>query len=108
MSGLRSECIRNTYNIDDAVVVSTLIRLQVVLEALGVLGDLTTLGNVQVVGHAAVEREHRRSSTDFGTHVANRSHASARKRLNARASVLNNGASSALDRKNTSDLEDDI
>lgn len=78
------------------------------LEALSVLGDFTTLGNVQVIGHAAVEREHRCSSTDFGTHVADRSHASARERLDTGTSVLNDGTSSSFNRENTSDLENNI
>ena len=47
-----------TYNVDDAVIVGTLIWLQIVLEALSVFGDPTTLGRFQVVGHTAVEGEH--------------------------------------------------
>lgn len=109
---LVSECARKlrsiTYDLNDTVVVGTLIRLQVVLEALGILGDLTALGGVQIVGHAAVEGEHRRSSTDFSTHVADRSHASARERLDTRTGVLNDSTSSTLDRENTSNLEDNI
>ena len=78
------------------------------LEALGVLGDLTALGNIQVVGHARVEWEHRRGSTDLGTHVADCSHTSARERFDTGTSVLDDSASTTLDRKNASDLKNNI
>ena len=99
---------RTTYNINDPVVISALIRLQVVLEALGIFGDLTTLGDIQVVGHTRVEGEHGRGSTNFSTHVANGSHTSARKRFNTRTLVFDDSTGTALDRENTGDLQNDI
>ena len=55
-----------------------------------------------------VEGEERGSSTNFSTHVTNRSHARARERLDTRTAVLNNRTSSTLDGKDTGDLEDDV
>lgn len=78
------------------------------LEALGVLGDLTTLGGLEVVSHTVVEGEHRRSCADFSTHVADSSHTRAGEGVDTRTSVLDDSTSSTLDSKNTSDLEDDI
>ena len=78
------------------------------LEALGVVGDFRALGRVEVVDHAVVEREERGRSADFSTHVADRGHTGARERLDTRSSVLDDSASSTLDGKNASNLEDDI
>ena len=77
-------------------------------KTLGVVGDLRPVRRVEVVSHTVVEGEHRGGSTNLGTHVTDGSHTRARKRLHARAIILNNGTSSALDRENTDDLEDDI
>lgn len=98
----------STHDIDDLVVLGVLISLEVVREALSVLGNFRTFGCVQVVDHAVIEGEERSSSTDLGTHVTDRSHARARERLDTRTAVLNNGTSSALDSEDTSNLEDDI
>ena len=98
----------NTYNLNDLVVLGTLISLEVMREALGVLGDFRAFGCVQVVDHAVVEGEERGSSTDLSTHVANRGHARAREGLDTRTTVLDNGTSSTLDSQDTSNLEDDV
>ena len=97
-----------THDLDALVVFGTLIRLQVVLEALGVVGDVRTLGGIEVVDHAVVEGEERGRRTNLGTHITDRGHTRARERLDTRASVLNDGTSAALDGEDTSDLEDDV
>lgn len=90
------------------VVLGALVSLEVVLEALRVVGDVRTLGRVQVVDHAMVEGEQRRRSTNLSTHVANRSHTRAGERLDAGASVLDDGTGTALYREDAGNLEDDI
>lgn len=55
-----------------------------------------------------VVREHGSSGTDFSTHVADGRHTSARHRLDTGSEVLDNGASTALDGEDVSDLEDDV
>ena len=102
------EYLKVTYDFDFLVVLSTLVGSQVVREALSVLSNITTTSCLEIVGHTVVEGEHRGGSTNLGTHVTDGSHTRARKRLHTRAVILNNGTSSALDRENTSDLEDDI
>lgn len=99
---------KSTYNIDDLVVFGTLVRFQVMSEALRIGGDIATLGSLEVVGHAGVEGEHRRRSTDLSTHVANCSHTRARERLDTGTLVLNDGTSAALDSEDTSNLENDV
>ena len=98
----------NTYNLDRLVVLSALVSLEVVLEALSVVGDVGALSRVEVVDHAVVEREERGCSADFSTHVTDRGHTGARERLDTRTSVLDDGTSAALDREDTSDLQDDV
>ena len=97
-----------TYDVDNLIVLSVLVSLQVVLEALGVIRNLRTLSSVEVVGHAVVEGEERGSGTDFSTHVADGRHTRARQGLNTRTGVLNNSAGTTLDGEDASDLEDDI
>ena len=99
---------RYTYNLNALIVLSTLIGLEVVRETLSVLGDVRTVGRVEVVGHAVVEREERGGGTDFSTHVADGRHARARQGLDTRTGVLNNSAGTTLDGEDASDLEDDI
>lgn len=103
-----AEETRISYDLDDLIVLGTLIRLQVVLELLSVVGDVTTLRGAEIITHTAVVREERSGGSDFSTHVADGSHARARQGLDARASVLDNGTSTTLDGKDTGHLEDDI
>ena len=98
----------NTYDLDRLVVLSALVSLKVVLEALSVVGDISALGGVEVVDHAVVEGEEGGCCTNLSTHVANRGHTRARERLETRTSVFDDGTSTTLDRQNASDLEDDI
>lgn len=99
---------RISYNLDNLIVLGTLIRLQVVLELLGVVGDVTTLRGAEIITHTAVVREERSGSSNFSTHVADGGHARARQGLDARTSVLDNGTSTSLDSKDTGNLENDI
>ena len=77
-------------------------------ETLSVLGDVRTVGRVEVVGHTVVEGEERGGGTDFSTHVADGRHARARQGLDTRTSVLNNSAGTTLDGEDASNLENDI
>lgn len=78
------------------------------LELLGIVGDVTTLGGTEIVAHTVVVREERGGSSDFGTHVADGGHARAGQGLDTRTSVLDNRTSTTLDGEDTSNLEDDI
>lgn len=98
----------NTHNFDDLVILSTLVRPQVVLEALSVFGDRTALSGVEVIGHPVVEGEQRGSRADFSTHVADSSHTGAGEGLDTWASVLNDSTSATLDGEDSSNLENDI
>ena len=97
-----------THNLDDLVVLGTLIWNKIMGEPLSILGNLRTFGSVEVVHHTGVEGEERGGSTNFGTHIANGSHTSAGERLDTRACVLDNGTCSTLDGQDASDLQDDI
>ena len=99
---------RYTYNLNALIVLSTLIGLEVVRETLSVLGDVRTVGRVEVVGHAVVKGEEGGSGTDFSTHVANGRHTRARQGLYTRTGVLNNSAGTTLDSEDASNLENDI
>lgn len=71
---------RKSLDTDDSdvlVVLSTFVRFQVVLELLGIRGNIGTLGSTEIVGHTRVEGEQRCCSTNLRTHVANGSHAGA-------------------------------
>lgn len=98
----------DTYDVDNLVVLSALVSGQVVLELVGVLGNVGALGSIEVLGHAGVVREQRRGSTDFSTHVANSRLTSARDGLDTGTGVLNDGASSALDGEDASNLENNV
>ena len=89
-----------TYDLNDLVVLSTLVSGKVVLEAVSVGGNIATLGGLQVVGHVRIVGE----EGSGGTHVANGSHTSARERLDTRAEVFDNGAGSTLDGEDSSNL----
>jgi hypothetical protein len=79
-----------------------------VCELLRVFSDVMTLCSVKVVDHAVVKGEERSSCTNFGTHVTDRGHTRARKRVDAWALVLHNSTSATLDRQNTCNFENDI
>ena len=98
----------NTYDLDRLVVLSALVSLEVVLEALSVVGNISALGGVEVVDHAVVEGEEGGRRTNLGTHVADRGHTRAGERLDTRTSVLDDSTSAALDSEDTSDLQDDV
>ena len=98
----------NTHDLNLLVVLSTLIRTEVVGEALRVLGNFATAGSVQVIDHAVVEGEEGRSSTNLSAHVADRGHTRAGEGLETSTSVLNDSTSTALDREDTRNLEDDV
>jgi hypothetical protein len=107
-SGMETNRTNMTHNLDDLVILSTLIWNKIMREPLGILGNLWALGSVEVVDHAGVEGEERGGSTNFGTHIANGSHTSAGERLDTRTSILNDGPGAALDGQNASDLQDDV
>jgi hypothetical protein len=95
-------------DLDDLVVLGVRVGGEVVLEGLGVLADVVTLGSVEVVTHAGVVGEEGGGSTDLGTHVTDGGHSSAGERVDTLTEVLDDGARSTLDGKDTGDLEDDI
>jgi hypothetical protein len=95
-----SEQVRATHNLDALVVLAVLVGLEVVVELLGVAGLGGTAGSLEVLGHAVVEGEERSGRTDLGTHVTDGGH--------TRARVLDDGAGTALDGEDASDLEDDV
>lgn len=88
------------------------LRAGVLTELLGVdAGEVTNvlaLGGLQVVVHALVEGEDRGGGTNLSTHVTDGTHTSAREGINTRSVVLDDGTSTSLDSKETSDLQDDI
>lgn len=77
-------------------------------EGFGIVSNVGTLGSLEVVDHAVVEGEERSCSTNFSTHVTNRSHTRAGERFDTRTTVLDDSTSSTLDRKNAGNLEDDV
>lgn len=95
-------------DLDDLVVLGVLVGAEVVLESLGVRTDVGTVGRVEVLTHATVVGEERGGCTDFGTHVADGGHSSARERVDTLSEIFDDGSRSSLDGKDTSDLEDDI
>ena len=97
-----------TYNLNALVIFGTLISLEVVLEALGIVGDVRPLRGIEVIDHAVVEGEEGGSGTNLSTHVANGGHTRAGEGLDTRAGVLNNSASTTLNGEDAGNLEDDI
>ena len=77
-------------------------------ETLNVFTYFRSLSGIEIVDHAIIEREHRSSSPNLRTHVADCRHTYAGKRFDTWAPVLNDGAGSTLDRKDACDLQDDI
>ena len=59
-----------TYDLNDSVVLSTLVSGQVVLKGASVGCDIATLSGLQVVGHAGVVKEDGSSGPNVETHVA--------------------------------------
>ena len=95
-------------DLDELIVFRALILTETLSISSGKIANGTALGSLQVVVHAVVIWENGSSSTNFSTHVANGTHTSAGERLDTRSVVLNDGTSTALDGKNTSNLENDI
>ena len=97
-----------SHNINDLIVLCALIRAQVVCESLGIFGDIGAFGRIQIVRHASVKWEERSCRTNFRTHIADCGHTSRGEAFYTRTLVFDDGTSTTLDRKNTSNLEDDI
>jgi hypothetical protein len=95
-------------NLDRLVVLGTLICLQVVLEGVGVVGDLGPVGRLQVIDHTVIEGEQRGRDTGLSTHIAGGGHSGSGERFETRALVFDDSSSSTLDGENTSELEDNI
>lgn len=93
---------------DPLVVLTTLIRLEVVVELLGVLRNGRTVGGLEVSAHSVVEGEKRGSGANLSSHVTDSSHTGTRERLDTGTVVLNDSTSTALDSENTRNLEDNI
>jgi hypothetical protein len=66
------------HNLDSLVILTALVGLQVVVELLSVLGNVFTVGSLEVSAHSVVVREERGRGTDLGTHVTDRSHTGTR------------------------------
>jgi hypothetical protein len=75
---------------------------------LGVFGNVAAFGADEVICHAVVEAEDGGCGSDFGAHVADGAHACAGKGIDAGTVVFDDGACTALDSQDTSDLEDDV
>lgn len=98
----------NTYDIDDLVIFGAFVSLEVVGKLSSIFGDVRALGGVQVVHHALVKGEDGGCCSNFGTHVTDRGHASAREGFDSRTFILDDGTSTTFDGKNASNLENDI
>ena len=95
-------------DLDELVVLGTLVLTKLLGVFAGEVTNVLALGSLQVVVHAVIEGEDGGGGTDLGSHVANCSHTSARQRLDTRSVVLNDGASSTLNGKNTGNLENNV
>lgn len=93
---------------DDLVVLALLIRLEVVVELLGVSGNVGSASSLEVLRHSAVEGEERGGGTNLGTHVTDGGHTGTRERLDTGTVVLDNGTGSTLDSEDTGDLENNV
>lgn len=94
--------------LNQLVVLGTLVLVEFLAVGTGEVGDVLTLCSAQVVVHAVVVGEERSSGTNLSTHVTNRTHPSARKRVDTRTMVLDDSTSTTLDGKKTSDLKDNV
>jgi hypothetical protein len=92
-----------TYDLNDLVVLNTLVSGKVVLEGASVGCDMATLSDPQVVGHVGAVREEGSSGINLDNHVA----ASARGRVDATAEVFDKGSGSTHDGEAPSSIEDD-
>lgn len=95
-------------DLNELVVLSTLILLEVLGVGAGVVTDVSTLGGRKVVVHTVVEGEDGGGGTNFSTHVANSTHTSGGQRVDTRTVVFNDGTSSTLDGEDTSNLQDNV
>mmetsp|Transcript_45480 Transcript_45480/g.75908 ORF Transcript_45480/g.75908 Transcript_45480/m.75908 type:complete len:411 (+) Transcript_45480:1238-2470(+) len=95
-------------DLDDMVVVGALISLEKVLVLVGILGDSSTAGGLEVTGHAVVEREEGGGGSDLSAHVADGAHSCAGDRVDTRAKVLDDVVGSSRDSEDASELEDDV
>lgn len=95
-------------DLDQLVVLGTVILVQLLGVGLGEVGNVLTLGGGQIVVHAVVVREERGGGTNLSTHVANGTHTSARERVDTRTVVLDDSTSTTLDGQETGDLEDNV
>lgn len=95
-------------DLDELVVLGTVILAELLGVRAGKVTDLGTLGGLEVVVHAVVEGEERGGGTNLSTHVADGTHTSGRQAVDTRAEVLNDGTSATLDGENASNLENDI
>jgi hypothetical protein len=100
--------LATTHDVDDLVVLGTLVGLQVVLELVGVLGDVRSVGSVEVGAHSVVVREDRGGSSDLGTHVTDGGHTGTRERLDTGSVVFDDGTGASLDGQGSGDVEDDV
>jgi hypothetical protein len=97
-----------TYDIDDLIILGALICAQVVGKPLSIFGDIRALGRIQIVLHSSVEWEERSCRTNLCTHIADSGHTSRGETFYTRTFVFDDGTSTTFDRKNSSNLEDDI
>lgn len=95
-------------DLDQLVVLSTLILPQLLCVSTGEVSDVLTLGDGKVIVHAVVEGEQRGGGTNFSTHVTDGGHTGTRDTVDTRAVVFDNGTSSTLNSQDTSNLENDI
>lgn len=95
-------------NLDELVVLTSLISLEVVVVESREVSNLLSASGVQVVGHSLVEGEGGGGSTNLGTHVTDGTHTGTRQVVNTLAEVLDDGTGSTLDGEDTGDLKNDI
>lgn len=95
-------------DLNPLVILTTLVRLKVVVKLLGVLRNGRTVGGLEVAAHSVVEGEERGGGTNFSSHVTDGSHTGTRERLDTRTVVLNDSTSTTLDSEDTGNLEDNV
>ena len=95
-------------DLNQLVILGTLIFAKLLGVGPGEVANVLTLSGLQVVVHAVIVGEKRGGSTNFSTHVTDGTHTGARKRVDTRSVVLNDGTSTTLDSEEASDLKDDI
>lgn len=95
-------------NLNNLIVLEVRVSREIVLEGLGEGSNLASSGGSQIITHALIVGEDGGGGSNFGTHVADGSHTSARDALNTWTKVFNNGTSSSLDGEDVSNLKDDV